>query len=72
MSQEAKVIALEHMVVTLMKELETRCGSQPEVLVDRAIHSMKTANYPGEADRSSAAVGALQDLWALLGTKPTR
>lgn len=69
MSQDAKVIALEHLVLTLLAEMELRCGSQPESLVEKAISSIKTASYPGDPERTDAAVGALQDAWTLIGLK---
>ncbi|AKF46365.1 hypothetical protein ACQJ22_01230 [Pseudomonas fragariae (ex Marin et al. 2024)] len=69
MSQEAKVIALEHLVLTLLDEMRVRCGSLPDALVERAISSIKSSKYPGDEERSEAAVGALKDLCTLVGTK---
>ncbi|EGH74631.1 hypothetical protein [Pseudomonas syringae] len=69
MSQEAKVIALEHLVLTLLEDMKVRGGSQPDALVERAIRSIKSSRYPGDEERTEAAVGALKDLWTLVGAK---
>ncbi|KPW36955.1 MULTISPECIES: hypothetical protein [Pseudomonas syringae group] len=69
MSQEAKVIALEHLVLTLLEDMKVRSGSHPEALVERAISSIRSSSYPGDEERMQAAVGALKDLWTLVGAK---
>jgi len=69
MSNEAKVIALEHLVVALLKDLEVRKGIPSQPIVEAALHSIKHSDYPGDAERRLEAVGALQDLWSLIGAE---
>lgn len=67
MSQEAKIIALEHLVVRLMKELQLRSGISSNVIFESARTEIMTSKYPGDPERQDAAKGALEDLAALIG-----
>ena len=69
MSQDAKVIALEHVVFQLLKELELVSGIDSEIIMERALHSIATNDYPGDSERTEAAAGALKDAWTFLGKK---
>lgn len=69
MSQEAKVIALEHVVFQLLKELELRGGIRSEMILERASNSIATSEYPGDPERRDQTSGALKDAWAFLGAK---
>ncbi|KPA87335.1 hypothetical protein PF66_06158 [Pseudomonas asplenii] len=66
MSQEAKVIALEHLVFSLLRELDGLGSIDRDQIVDRALKSIKEAAYPGDPERRDAAVGALQDAAMLI------
>jgi len=61
MAQEAKIIALEHLVFSLLRELDGRDGIDRDEIVDRALKSIQESAYPGDPDRRDAAVGALKD-----------
>ncbi|MCM2461040.1 hypothetical protein HGO40_11170 [Pseudomonas sp. CG7] len=67
MSQEAKIIALEHLVVRLMKELQVKSGISSNIIFEKARTEILTSNYPGDPERQEAAKGALEDLAALIG-----
>lgn len=69
MSQEAKIIALEHVVFQLLKELELRGGISSDMILNSALGSIKNNAYPGDPERTDAAVGALKDVWTFLGKK---
>ncbi|MCF5225751.1 hypothetical protein [Pseudomonas syringae] len=66
MSQEAKVIALEHLVITLIKELKVSQEIQPEIVYEQALYSIMSGRYPAEQEKKTAAAGALQDVVALI------
>lgn len=66
MSQEAKIIALEHLVFSLLKELDGRDGIDRDEIVDRALRSIQQAGYPCDQERREAAVGALKDAATLI------
>ncbi|MFT0517309.1 hypothetical protein [Pseudomonas faucium] len=61
MTQEAKIIALEHLVFSLLRELDERDGIDRDEIVDRALKSIQGGAYPGDPERRDAAVGALKD-----------
>ena len=69
MSQEAKIIALEHLVFQLIKELELRNGIPAEMILERSLGAIKSRDYPGDPERIDAAAGALKDAWTFLGKK---
>ena len=69
MSQEAKIIALEHVVFQLLKELELRGGISSDMILNSALGSIQNNAYPGDSGRIDAAVGALKDAWTFLGKK---
>ncbi|ONH50938.1 hypothetical protein SAMN04490182_2031 [Pseudomonas cedrina] len=69
MSQEAKIIALEHIVFQLLKELDLRHGLSSDMILERALGSIQSKDYPGDPVRAAAASGALKDAWAFLGKK---
>ncbi|MEB5935601.1 MULTISPECIES: hypothetical protein [Pseudomonas] len=66
MTQEAKVIALEHLVFSLLRELDGRGGIDRDEIVDRALRSIQEGGYPGDPERREAAVGALKDAATLI------
>ena len=54
MSQEAKVIALEHLVFSLLRELDSRDSVNRDEVVDRALASIEGAGYLGEGSQQEA------------------
>ncbi|QKJ73434.1 hypothetical protein HRH33_12875 [Pseudomonas rhodesiae] len=66
MPQEAKVAALEHLVVALLSEIQRLGGSRIENIYDAARASILEGNYPSDDDSRYAAKGALEDMATLI------
>lgn len=66
MSQEAKIIALEHLVLVLLRELDARIGIDQGELIGRALKSVHEGPYPHDQDLKEAVTGALKDAASLI------
>lgn len=65
MSQEARINALEHLVVVMAKYLE-QSGVSSETVFEYTQASLMGSNGPGGTTQKSEAVSALNDLKTLL------
>ncbi|MNH35364.1 hypothetical protein D3C79_960380 [compost metagenome] len=66
MSQEAKIIALEHLVLVLLQELEARIGIDQGEMIGRALKSIHEGLYPHDQELKEAVAGALKDAASLI------
>ncbi|WP_433735000.1 hypothetical protein [Pseudomonas monteilii] len=66
MTLNAKIDALEHLVVALLEESRKRHGILPEWVFDRAHSSIMGSNGPQSAEYKAEAVKELDQLRALI------
>ncbi len=67
MSDQARIDALEYLVVALIKELKVRSGLPGAALFDSAKVSLLDSDGPGGPSQKAAAVQALEYLNARSG-----
>lgn len=62
MSQEAKILALEHLVAQLVNQIHQSGGGRSENIYQAAITAVMTSEYIDDQELKYAAKGALEDM----------
>jgi len=62
MTQEAKIVALEHLVAQLVNQIHKLGGARSENIYEAAIASVMNSEYIDDQELKYAAKGALEDM----------
>jgi len=69
MDADARLAALEHLVIALLKEQSLRAGHPPEAVFNIAAGSIMGSNGPGGPKEKAEARKALENIQLMTGVK---